>query len=78
MASRLHITKPKAQIVGKSPHEPARDYKDRISDLEKRLEAAVEEHRRMRRELEALEDRDPYHVFTTRRPFPHIDDEARN
>jgi len=65
-------------MVGKPRHNAPRDYKDRISDLEKRLEAAVEAHRRMRRELEALEDRDPYQLLTTRRPLPHVDDEARN
>jgi hypothetical protein len=32
----------------------------------------------MRRELEALEDRDPYHILTRQRPIPHVDDEARN
>jgi hypothetical protein len=53
------------------------DYKERISALQKRLQAAVEEHRRMRRELEALEDRDPYHLRRQRR-LPHVDDEARN
>lgn len=64
--------------MGKSRHNAAGDYKDRINALQKRLEAAVEEHRRMRRELEALEVRDPYHLLTTRRPLPHIDDDARN
>ena len=64
--------------MGKSRHSVAGDYKDRINALQKRLEAAVEEHRRMRRELEALEVRDPYQLLTTRRPLPHIDDDARN
>jgi hypothetical protein len=64
--------------VRKSRNEAAVDYKDRITDLQKRLEAAVEEHRRMRRELEALDLRDPYHLLTTRRPLPHVDDDARN
>ena len=54
------------------------NYQERISELERRLEAAVEEHRRMRRELEALEDRDPYHRLRTMRPLPHLDDDARN
>lgn len=62
----------------KSGDQAASDYQDRISELEKRLEAAVEEHRRMRRELEALEERDPYHILRTVRPLPHIDDDARN
>jgi len=53
------------------------DYKERISALQKRLQAAMEEHRRMRRELEALEDRDPYHLRRHRR-LPHVDDGARN
>ena len=54
------------------------DYKDRINALQKRLKAAVDEHRRMRRELEALEIRDPYRLLTTRLPLPHVDDDARN
>jgi predicted nucleic acid-binding Zn-ribbon protein len=64
--------------VRKSGDQTPSDYQDRISELEKRLEAAVEEHRRMRRELEALEDRDPYHLLRTIRSFPHVDDDARN
>jgi hypothetical protein len=64
--------------VRKSGDAGPSDYQDRISELEKRLEAAVEEHRRMRRELEALEDRDPYHILRTTRPLPHVDDDARN
>ena len=72
------LVQPGAEIVGKTPHRPAADYKDRISDLEKRLEAAVEEHRRMRRELEALEDRDPYQILIAKHPLPHLDDDARN
>jgi len=56
----------------------AGDYKDRITALRRRLEAAVEEHRRMRRELDALEVRDPYRLLTTRIPLPHVDDDARN
>ena len=67
-----------AEILGKSHDDAANDYKDRINALQNRLKAAVEEHRRMRRELEALEVRDPYRLLTTRRPFPHVDDEARN
>jgi hypothetical protein len=54
------------------------NYQDRISALQKRLAAAVEEHRRMRRELEALEDRDPYHLRRNTRFQPHVDDDARN
>jgi predicted nucleic acid-binding Zn-ribbon protein len=64
--------------VRKPRDQAASDYQDRISALEKRLEAAVEEHRRMRRELEALEERDPYHILRTVRPLPHVDDDARN
>ena len=55
------------------------DYQERISELEKRLRAAVEEHRRMRRELESLEERDPFNQpLRALRSFPHIDDDARN
>jgi hypothetical protein len=61
--------------VAKSDNKPPDNYQERISALEKRLEAAVEEHRRMRRELEALQDRDPYRLL---RPFLHIDDDAWN
>ena len=64
--------------MGKPTHNGADDYQDRILVLQRRLQAAVEEHRRMRRELEALEDRDPYHILTRQRPIPHLDDEARN
>ena len=54
-------------------------YQERISELDKRLSAAVEEHRRMRRELESLEDRDPFQMLMRgRRPLPHLDDDARN
>ena len=54
-------------------------YQERISELEKRLRAAVEEHRRMRRELESLEERDPFQTLLRgHRPLPHLDDDARN
>ena len=69
---------PRGWKVGKTRNGAGADYQDRISALEKRLEAEVEEHRRMRRELEALEDRDPYHVLRNRRSLPHVDDDARN
>jgi predicted nucleic acid-binding Zn-ribbon protein len=65
-------------MVRKSRDSAADNYQDRISDLEKRLEAAAEDHRRMRRELEDLEERDPYHILRTIRPIPHLDDDARN
>lgn len=64
--------------MGNLRYDAAGDYKDRITALQKRLAAAIEEHRRMRRELEALEVRDPYHLLTTRRALPHVDDDARN
>jgi len=63
--------------MGKTRPDRSTDYKERISALQKRLQAAMEEHRRMRRELEALEDRDPYHIRRHRR-LPHVDDGARN
>jgi hypothetical protein len=63
--------------MGKTRHSRPADYQERISALQKRLEAAVEEHRRMRQELEALEDRDPYRL-RHRLHLPHVDDEARN
>lgn len=60
---------------GKRPAE----YQERISELEKQLRAAVEEHRRMRKELETLEQRDPYQVLLRGiRALPHIDDDTRN
>ncbi len=64
--------------MGKLRGNPSTEYQERISALEKRLEAAIEEHRRMRRELEALEERDPYRLLRAMRPLPHVDDDARN
>jgi hypothetical protein len=66
------------EIVAKSRDSASADYQDRISELEKRLKAAVEEHRRMRRELEALERRDTRDLPRTRYTLPYVDDDARN
>jgi galactokinase len=78
VALLLHNVAVRVRNVRKPGDNRTADYQERISELEKRLEAAVEEHRRMRRALEALEDRDPYHLLRTIRPLPHVDDDARN
>ena len=67
-----------ATNVAKTGKTRIPEYQERISALEKRLEAAVEEHRRMRRELEALEDRDPFRRIRAPQPLHHVDDPARN
>jgi hypothetical protein len=64
--------------VAKSRSNPLSEYQERISELEKRLAAAVEEHRRMRRELEALELRDPCRALRASYPVSRVDDDARN
>jgi predicted nucleic acid-binding Zn-ribbon protein len=76
---RLQRRGPELKNVRKSADNEPADYQERISELEKRLRAVVEEHRRMRRELEALEQRDPYRLRVRGLPsLPHVDDDARN
>jgi signal transduction histidine kinase len=79
LALRVHLRARRLRNVRKSRGKRPPEYQERISELEKQLRAAVEEHRRMRRELETLEERDPYEVLLRGiRAFPHIDDETRN
>ena len=79
MALRVHRSARGHENVRKSSGKRSAEYQERISELEKQLRAAVEEHRRMRRELEALEERDPYQVLLrSARALPHVDDDTRN
>lgn len=65
--------------VRKSGDNSPSDYQERILELEKRLRAVVEEHRRMRRALENLAERDPYDsLLRGMRSLPQVDDDARN
>ena len=78
LALTLQSVRAERQNVRKSARRAIPDYQDRISALQKRLEAAVEEHRRMRRELAALEDRDRYELLNAMRSLPHVDEDGRN
>jgi hypothetical protein len=79
LALRVHHRARGLRNVRKSRGKWPAGYQERISELEKQLRAAVEEHRRMRKELETLEERDPYEVLLRGvRALPHIDDDTRN